>query len=258
VAAGILIMDALWALGLFGLALASTSAGLAVHDALSPSSRALAIALALTCAVVCWILVCALTLFALPKPRAGKYRMMRGGAFYLWALGFVVRRWLDVPPFGVLYRQSGVLRYLVLRAAGARVAFTAQMSSDALVLDPALFTMGANAMLGSQTTVAGHFILGDRLVLAPVVISPGAQIAIDVVIGPGAVIGRNAVIEARASIGPEARVGDGAVIGGGVAMGRGVIVGERARIPMSSVIPAGSEIPAGGTWPLPPSTRTEP
>lgn len=245
-ASGILLMDLIWASGLFGLALSSTSVGLVVHHA---AGGALGITLGLGAGIAVWIGACAVMLWLLPKPRPGTYRLMRGGAFYAWAFGFIVRRWLDLPPFGVLYRQSGIARYLVLRASGARVAFAAQMSSDAWVLDPALFTMGPGAMLGSQSTVAGHFILGDRLVLAPVEIGPGAQIAIDVVIGPGAVIGRNAVIEARASIGPEAIIGAEAVIGGAVAIGRGVVIGERARIPMASVIPAKSRIPAGGSWP---------
>ena len=242
--AGILLMDVIWAAGLVGLAWLSAFTFMLVHAAL-PS--ALGLALALATALLTWIAACAVTLFVLPKPRPGKYRLMRGADFYAWALGFIVRRWLDLPPMGLLYRQSGVLRYLVLRASGARVAFTAQMSSDAAVLDPALFTMGAGAMLGSKTTVTGHFILGDRLILAPVVIHPGAQIAIDVVIGPGASIGRNAVIEA---LGPESQIGDEAVIGGGVAMGRAVVVGKRARIPMASVVPVKSHVPDAGTWPL--------
>lgn len=249
-AAGILLMDLIWAAGLFGLGYLSSFTALAVHSAL-PQTPTLGLTLALATALLTWIFACTAVLFLLPKPKPGKYRLMRGAMFYWWALGFIARRWLDLPPMGLLYRQSGVLRFIVMRASGAKIAFTAQMSSDAGILDPALLTMGAGAMLGSQTTVTGHFILGDRLILAPVVIHPGAQIAIDVVIGPGATIGVNAVIEARASIGPESVIGDGAVIGGGVAMGRAVVVGKGARIPMASVVPAKSQVPDGGTWPSP-------
>jgi len=188
-------------------------------------------------------------LFALPKPRPGRHPMMRGRDFYAWALSFIARRWLDVPPMSLLFRQSGLLRFLVLRAAGARIAFTAQLSSDAVLLDPALLVVGPGAMVGSQATLAGHFILGDQLVLAPIVIGSGAQIAIDVLVGPGAVLGKGVVIEARASIGPEVVIGDGAVIGGAASLGRGVTVGDRARIPMSSVLPARSQVPADSTWP---------
>jgi len=256
-AAGIILMDLIWAAGLFGLGYLSAFSALAVHGLIA-GKPALAITLALVTALLTWIFACTAVLFVLPKPKPGKYRLMRGSTFYWWALGFIARRWLDLPPMGLLYRQSGVLRFIVMRAAGAKVAFTAQMSSDALVLDPSLLTMGPNTMLGSQTTVAGHFILGDRLILAPVVIHRGAQVASDVVIGPGATIGVNAVIMARSSISPDTIVGDDAVVGACVTLGPGVVIGKGARIPMASVIPAKSQVPAGGTWPSPPAQDTAP
>ncbi|MFO0751299.1 MAG: hypothetical protein U1F43_37375 [Myxococcota bacterium] len=246
-AAGIVLMDLIWAAGLIGLTTLSAASFLAVMQAMP---GALGLALGLGAAMLAWVLACAALLFLLPRPKPGKYQIMRGPGFYAWAVGFIVWRWVELPPMGLIYRQSALLRFLVMRAAGARLSFTATMSSDATVLDPALFTMGPGAMLGSKSTVASHFILGDRLILAPVVIHPGAQIAIDVVIGPGAIIGRKAIIEARASIGPESQIGDEAVVGGGVAMGRAVTVGRRARIPMASVVPYQSRIPDGGTWPL--------
>lgn len=247
--APIVFMDLVWALGLVGLATASAATALAVHGAM-PS--ALGLALALAAAILTWVGACAAVLFALPKPRPGRHPMMRGRDFYAWALSFIARRWLDVPPMSLLYRQSGLLRFLVLRAAGARIAFTAQLSSDAVLLDPGLLVIGEGALVGSQATLAGHFILDDQLVLAPIVIGPGAQVAIDVLLGPGVVLGKGAVIEARASIGPQSIVGDGAVIGATAALGRAVTIGDRARIPMGSVIPAKAQVPAEGTWPVAP------
>ncbi len=246
VAAGILVMDLLWATGLLGLGWLSASVLLAVMHAM-PGAPGLALGVA--AAILTWILACVVLLAVLPKPRPGTYRLLRGRDFYMWVFAFIVRRWIDLPPMGLLYRQSGVLRFLVLRAAGAKLAFTAQMSSDADVLDPALLTMGAGAMLGSRVTVAGHFIVGDRLVLAPVVLHPGAQIAIDVIIAPGVTIGRNALVEGRSNVGPDVVIGDDAVIGIGVTLGRAVIVGQRARIRVASVVPARTQIPDDGRWP---------
>lgn len=177
--------------------------------------------------------------------------MLQGRDFYAWALGFTVRRWLDLPPMGILYRQSAVLRFAILRMAGAKIAFSAQLSSDVVLLDPGLLELGPGAMVGSQTSIAGHFILGDRLVLAPVVIKAGAQVAIDVLLGPGVIIGHNATIQARASISPECIIGAGAQIGALAALGRGVSVGDGARVPMASVVPARSHIAANSTWPPP-------
>lgn len=255
-AAGILLMDLIWAAGLFGLTLLSASTFLEISG-LDPAGDSwsapfpLRLALGLIAAILAWIAACAFVLLLLPRPRPGKHRLMRGTSFYLWALGFIVRRWIELPPLGLLWRQSGLLRFLVLRASGAKVAFTAQMSSDATVLDPPLLTMGPGAMLGSQSTVAGHFIVGDRLLLAPVVISAGAQIALDVIIGPGTTVGQRAIIEARTVIGPECVIGDGAHVAGGVGMARGVIVGARARIAPASILLTGTVVPDDGVYPPP-------
>ena len=243
--AGLLFMDLVWAAGLFGLAYLSATTALA---AASCCSGALAIAVGIAVALLTWIGACAIILFALPKPRPGTYRMMQGGSFYAWAFGFIARRWIDLPPMGILYRQSALLRFIVLRAAGARVAFDAQISSDAVLLDPGLFVMESGALLGSQATVAGHFIVGDRLTLAPVIIHAGAQVAIDVIIGPGVTIGKNAVIEGRATVGPNTTIGDDAQLGAQVLTGRAVVIGNGARVPMASVVPAKTHIAAGVTW----------
>lgn len=252
-AAGILLMDLVWAAGLFGLTLLSAFtflevSGLAISGA---PPTPIGLALGLIAAILAWVTACALVLLLLPRPRPGKHRLMRGASFYLWAFGFIVRRWIELPPMGLLWRQSGILRFLVLRASGAKVAFTAQMSSDATLLDPPLLTMGPGAMLGSQSTVAGHFIVGDRLLLAPVVISAGAQIALDVVIGPGTTVGERAIIEARTVIGPECVIGAGAHVSGGVGMARGVVVGARARIAPASILLSGTVVPDDGVYPPP-------
>jgi len=243
-----LVMDVLWAAGLFGLLLLSATCALFTFHAL-PAAPALGIALALVVATLAWILACALVLLLLPKPRPGTYRMLRGGPFYAWALAFIARRWLDLPPFGLVYRQSALLRFIVLRLAGARVAFSAQISSDAVLLDPGLLEMGPGALIGSGASVAGHYIVADRLVIAPVVLGAGAQVALDAVIAPGVVIGEHAVIEPRASIGPAVRIGERAVIGAGTLVGRGTAIGRGARILMMSCIPPDTVLADDSCWP---------
>jgi len=243
---GLLVMDLLWAAGLIGLTTLSALAALHVHAAMP---GALGLALALAAFALTWIAITTLALLLIPKPAPGQYRMMRGAAFYYWSLAFIARRWLDLPPLGTLYRQSSVLRFLVLRAAGAKIAFGAQMSSDATLLDPGLLTMGEGAMLGSQSTVAGHFIVGDRLVLAPVVIEAGAQVALGVVIGPGAFIGARALVEGRANIAPEAHIGAGAVVGATAMVGRGARIGAGAKVAMGAIVPAFTTVPDGARFP---------
>jgi len=238
-AAGLVLMDVVWAIGLLGLAWVAVTAGWAIAGAID---GALGVTLGLGGAVLAWIGTCALVLALLPKPRPGTHRLMRGADFYGWVFGFVARRWLELPPFGLLMRQSAVLRFIVLRAAGARVAFSAQVSSDAVLMDPPLLVVERGAMIGSQATIAGHFILGDRLHLAPVVIRAEAQVALDVVVGPGTTIGPRARVEARASIGPGCDIGAEAHIAGGASLGRGVKVEPRARVPLCGVVPAGTVV----------------
>lgn len=234
----LVLMDLVWAAGLIGLAALSACVGLAVG-----------LPFGLVLAPLTWIASAALVLALLPKPRPGQHTMMKGASFWWWSLAFIARRWLELPPMGTLYRQSNVLRFLVLRAAGGKVAFRAQMSSDVNLLDPGLLTMGAGAMLGSQATIAGHFIVGDRLLLAPVVIEAGAQIALGVVIGPGAIVGERALIEARANVGPEAKVGARAVVGALATVGRGAVIGVGAKVGMGAIVPPFTTVADGASWP---------
>ena len=72
----------------------------------------------------------------LPRVRPGRYPMLKHPMFFIWVVRFILQRALFPPVLEVLLFQFNVLRFLSLRALGAKVSFGASMSSDVTVLDP--------------------------------------------------------------------------------------------------------------------------
>ncbi len=165
----------------------------------------------------------------LPRVKPGRYDMMKGPVFWGWLLRSLLRRVLYWPPLKYLMFSSNVLRFLSLRALGARVAFTASMSTDVELLDPWLLRVGPRAMLGTRTLVAGHYVKGGQLVLAEVSIGAGCLCAAEVLVGPGVTVGDRAQVLSRAALGPGAQVGADATVGG------------------AAILEPGAEVAAGGT-----------
>ena len=167
----------------------------------------------------------------LPRVKPGRYPLMKGAVFYGWLLRTVLRRVLFYPPLKVLLFTSNVLRWATLRALGARVAFTANMSSDVDLLDPWLLRVGPGATIGAGCLVSGHYIKGGDLVLAGVEVGAGALLAVQVAVGPGASVGARAMLLGRCSIGPGAKLGEGCVVGAHAYVEPGVEVEPEVRVP---------------------------
>lgn len=205
-----LLMDAVWLAGL--VALVCLSAGVAyVVVGLVPGP--LGWGIAVVAGLFAWIAATTSLAWLLPRPKPGRHPAMSGASFYLWVCGMVVRRWLDLPPMGLLWRQSNLLRYVVLRACGAKVRLSTSISSDAVLLDPNLLVLGPSVVIGSEVVIAGHYLTRNVLMLAAVEIGGSTEIGAQVTIGPGARIGAGVRVEPRANIGNDAVIGDGAVIG---------------------------------------------
>jgi acetyltransferase-like isoleucine patch superfamily enzyme len=246
----LIAMDLLWALALVGVA---TPASFAAYGAYAHASIATESApLGFVAAVVVFVLTycagaCALS-FVIPKPQPGRYPLLKGRDFYLWSLGLIVRRVIDIPPISTLVRQSALGRTLALRAAGGRVSFLANMSSDVVVLDPNQFTLEAGAMLGSGVMVSGHYIVDGVLTLAPVIIESGAEVGADGRIAPGVRLRKKAMVQSGAAIGPFSDVGEGAVVGLRAVVGARVQVGAGASVAPNAYVPNGQVIAPGETF----------
>lgn len=179
-----------------------------------------------------------------PRPRPGRYPMMKGSVFYGWIFRMAFTRLLFLPGFKTLIFYSNVLRFLALRGLGANVAFSASMSSDVEILDPALLTVGPGAMLGSRTLVSGHFVENGELRLDEVRIGEGALLGFDVACGPGVVVGAKAVVQPRSSLSVRVKIGEGAVVGLGSLLEADVVVADGAKVPAGSQLAPRTRFPS--------------
>jgi hypothetical protein len=169
--------------------------------------------------------------------------MMKSAVFWGWILRMAFTRLLFLPGLKMAIFYSNVLRFLALRGLGANVAFTASMSSDVDVLDPALLTVGPGAMLGSRAMVAGHFIEKNELRLDEVRIGEGALVGMDVACGPGVVIGRRAIVQPRTTLSVRVKIGDDALVGVGCLLEADAVVADGAKVPARTHLRPRSRFP---------------
>ena len=219
--------------------------GLAVvlPEALAAALGVLAGLLALIAQVFALSLVC-------PRLVPGRYPLARPGKVAIsWILRSMLRRILLLPGLKWVLYSSNVLRFLSLRALGAQVAFTANVSSDVDILDPQLLTLGAGVVVGARCFLTGHLVRDGVLLLRAVEIGPGALLALQVVVAPGCSIGARAVLKPGASLSVGAQVGEGAEIGIGALVdtlarvGAGAVVDTLAHVPPRARVPAGARFP---------------
>jgi acetyltransferase-like isoleucine patch superfamily enzyme len=246
VALGLVLIDLLYFALLGALGLLAAFSGGRVWDALGPGPvRGVA---APAAAAAAWVGAVLALAAVTPKPRPGRYRVMGHPVFFLWVAHFVLRRCLDLPPLSTLIAQSNLLRFLVLRCFGARVAFSASMSSDAVVLDPALLEVGAGSVVGSQSLLGGHLLTGRLLRLETIRIGAGVLVSARCALGPGVTVGDGAQLGFGAVLGLRCEVGPGAKVGGLAALPMACRVGARGVVPTGALLPVGAVVEAGTTW----------
>lgn len=181
-----------------------------------------------------------------PRLVPGRYRLIQGRVAVSWVLRSMLRRILFLPSLKAVLFSSNLLRFLSLRALGAEIAFTSNISSDVDILDPQLLVLGPGATLGARCFISGHFISGGVLHLRPVQIGAGALLSLQVTVAPGCSIGKDAVLKPGASLSVGARVGEGAEIGISALVdtlariGDGAVVGTLAHVPPRARVQAGA------------------
>jgi acetyltransferase-like isoleucine patch superfamily enzyme len=248
-AGGFIVYDVLFlvfATAFYGGALA---AGVRVFQVLSAHLPwPLAVVPALYTAVAVLIVEVFVATSLCPRIEPGRYPM-KGKIFFSWLLRSLFRRLLLDCGLKWLVFSSNVLRFFALRALGAKVHFTASISSDVAVLDPALFDMQAGAMLGSRCLVSGHFLDRGSLVLARVQVGEGALMAVSVHCGPGVTIGRRSVVKANTSISMNAVIGDDVDVGPYVFVDTGAKIGNKAKIASRAHVGRKQVIEEGASFP---------
>lgn len=185
----------------------------------------------------------------LPRVRPGRYELMSSPMFYFWMARFILYRALFAPGLKVLIFQFNTLRYLSLRALGARVSFGASMSSDVTLLDPWLMVIEAGVTIGTGCLISGHTIDRGKLLLGEVRVGEGSLLAARVVVAPGVSIGKRARVLVGVIIGHEAQIGDGAVIGATTSLEVGASVEPSVRLATGTFVHKGA-VASHNTAPL--------
>jgi acetyltransferase-like isoleucine patch superfamily enzyme len=184
-----------------------------------------------------------------PPLRPGRYRMMKSVTFFSWLIRSMIRRLLFDCGLRWLLFSSNVLRFLALRALGARVAFTASMSTDVTVLDPSLLAIGPGAVIGSRSYLSSHWVEHGRLILAKIEIGEGSLLALDVLCSPGVVIGKKVMVKAFAILAPNVRIDDEADIGAACQIDTAAHIGRKARLESRAYVAQRQVIAEGARYP---------
>lgn len=180
----------------------------------------------------------------LPRLRPGRYEMMKGATFWSWMVRSILRRLLLPGPIKPLVFTFSSLRFLALRALGARVAFASNMSTDVDLLDPALLVVERGATIGARCLVSGHYVDAGKLVLGISHVGEGALLAAEVMVGPMCSIGKKARLLATVKLGPGGECGERAVLEPGVRCEGFNVIAAGARVPCGVVLTRGERFPA--------------
>lgn len=246
----------LFAFDLLYVALSTALYGLAAHAGFLLAGRlpdglplAVRIAAGVLVALVALAAEVALLVAVLPRLQPGRHPFLRGRVFWSWALRFVLRRILHFPALKAVYFGSNVLRWLSLRALGARVAFASNMSNDVDVLDPSLLTIDTGATIGARALLSGHYVQDGMLVLGEIRVGAGALVSVGVTIGPDVTIGPRATVKGLSALTRDIVIGDGADIGGETAIEPHVRIGAGAKTAPRAHVPPRTVIADGESWP---------
>lgn len=200
--------------------------------------------LAIVSMVLLWILTLIMLVGILhrllPRVRPGRYELMRSPMFYFWIVRFILYRALFAPGLKGLIFQFNTLRFLALRALGARVSFGASMSSDVTLLDPWLMVIESGVTIGAGCMISGHTIDRGKLLLGEVRVGEGSLLAARVMVAPGVSVGKRARVLVGVIIGHEAKVGDGAVIGATTSLEVGSSVEAGVRLATGTFVHKGA------------------
>ena len=178
-----------------------------------------------------------------PRLKPGRYALMKSAVFYGWIFRSMLRRVLLLPSLKWILFNSNVLRWLSLRAMGARIAFTASISSDVDILDPSLTEIGAGSIVGARCGLSCHYLLPGLLVLDPIRIGQRAVLAADVAAGPGVTVGDGALVKPRSLLNIRARIGANAEVGPAAIIDALAEVGAGANVPTGALVAAKSIVP---------------
>lgn len=130
----------------------------------------------------------------LPKLKEGLYDIKKDKMVVFWYLHMCLNRSGKAIGLSPMLRSSNLLKYLHMKALGAKIAYTSNYSLDLEIADPSLTRIDANTVLGGQCYIGSHVVIDGKLGLGRVHIKESAFVGFGCVIGQGTTIGKNSVV----------------------------------------------------------------
>lgn len=169
--------------------------------------------------------------FVLPAMNAGHFTAPVSPAFYIWTLHLSLNRLIFIEPLHSLILYSSVLRYLALRALGAKLAYGTSISARVSFTDLPFIEIGEGCIVGANSLLTGHYLNKGNLFLGKIVIGERVNVGGYCRIGPGVEIGDDTWIGADCQIAPM------------------VTIGKKCTLEPGSTLAPGTHLPDGATYP---------
>lgn len=129
--------------------------------------------------------------------RHGVFRIGATKGFLAWYLNFFMNRAITLSGLKKFMFTNLILRFLYLRAMGAKISFQITGSMGIDFTDLPLIEVGKGTTLSEGVTLSAHTFTGESLLLSQVKIGENVFMGMDVVAGPGTHIGNGSWIGAR-------------------------------------------------------------
>ncbi len=140
----------------------------------------------------------------LPPLTKGLFPFGWNRGFLAWCFHMALSRSGDISGLKLLIQSSAVLKFLYWRAQGAKIAFGINSSMTLAMVDYPMIQVGAGSTLADGVFMTAHTFVGDKILLAPIVI------------GKNVFVGYNCFLSARTRIGDNVRIGIHNKFGGDV------------------------------------------
>lgn len=141
-----------------------------------------------------YIGLCFFIRILIPKLKPGTYNLEKDSMVVYWYMHMSLSRSLNSTGLRAIIRSSNILKFLYYRALGAKIAYTANYSTDLEIVDPSLITMEQNVMVGGKCIISCHLIYNNKLVLKPITLKKNAFIQFNNTIAQGTTVGESAII----------------------------------------------------------------
>lgn len=184
---------------------------------------------------------------ALPRPRPGTSRVFVDRDFFAFLMQWGVENYVPRPFITHIQLLTG-LRTAYYRLLGADLLWSTHLSPGAQIWNPSMVTLGHLTYVGEHAQITGHLSLGDKLLVAPVIVGDRSNLGAHVHVAPGCTFGKNVRVGALSDIAPSCEVADDVEIGPRCVLGMGVKIGAGARIEPRTFLASFTTVPPGEIW----------